>query len=77
MKHGSGWEGAAPEFDAAWHEVRRPTRPPAQRCRVWAFFFTDLRQLDSIRTDSASICAKPSSFGQNQAESNRIDQGPK
>ena len=34
MKHGCGWEGAAPEFDAARCRVQRPTRLLARRCCV-------------------------------------------
>ncbi|KAK9984833.1 hypothetical protein SO802_034358 [Lithocarpus litseifolius] len=33
-KHGRGWEGAAPESDAARRGVRSPTRLPARRSRV-------------------------------------------
>ena len=34
MKHGCGWEGAAPEFDVARRGVQRSTRLLACRCRV-------------------------------------------
>ena len=78
MKHGRGWEGAAPESNAAWRGVRRLTSLPVCWCRVWVFFFFYRfvsTRLDSTRLLFLLILAKLGRFGQNQAvsaESGRI-----
>ena len=75
-KHGRGWEGGAPESDAASDAVDRESG------RVWVFFFffflgfepnrLDSRRCGSIRAESASIRAESGWFGPNRADSARI-----
>ena len=66
MMHGRGWEGAAPESDAARCGVRLPAR------LSFFFFFMDSLRLGSIRTDSTSILADSHRTGTIRPKSSRI-----
>ena len=74
MMHGRGWEGAAPESDAAQCGVRLPTR--------LSFFFFSWIRFDSARFAPTQLLfspirTEPGRFGQNQAESGHISRRPK
>ena len=71
-KHGRGWEGGAPESDAARRGTRRPTRltaSPAASEFFFFFFFSDSSRIGWIRADAARFAPNRADFGRNRAVS--------